>query len=125
MPATDLLTDSELIQLPPEAGDVNAPRFCPNDDWVRSASADEQKTAMWRWFATRYEDPNDPETAAPHDGRGRRVSDDDDGPFHADEVLHERFDRIVPEPVIAALVRRLQEHVGNDWARRGGDDFGG
>ncbi|WP_280153058.1 hypothetical protein [Piscinibacter sp. XHJ-5] len=125
MPATDLLTDGELIQLPPEAGDVNAPRFDPDDDWLRRASADEQKTAMWRWFATRYEDPNDPETAGPHDGQGRRAFAEDDGPFHADEVLHARFDRCVPAPVVDALVQRLQQQVGNDWARRGGDGFGG
>ena len=34
MPATDTVTDSPLITLPPEAGDVNAPRFEPNEDWV-------------------------------------------------------------------------------------------
>jgi len=125
MPATDLLTGGELIQLPPEAGDVDAPRFEPNDDWLRTAPPDAQQTAMWRWFATRYEDPNDPETAAPHDGQGRRVYSEGDGPFHADEVLHQRFDRCVPEGVIDTLVQRLRQQVGNDWARRGGDDFGG
>jgi hypothetical protein len=124
MPSTDSLTDGQLIQLPPEAGDVNAPRFEPNDDWLRGATPQQQKTAMWRWFATRFEDPADPETAAPHDAQGRRVLDDE-GPFHADEVLHRRFDACVPMVVIDALVQRLHEEVGHEWARRGGDDFGG
>lgn len=123
MPATDTLIEGALIDLPPEAGDVNAPRFEPNDAWLRRASADEQKTAMWRWFATRYEDPDDPESAMPHDGEGRRVFDDEEGPFHADEVLHRRFDGCVRREVIDELVQRLQQQVGNEWARRGPDQF--
>ena len=70
MPATDKITGAALRRLPREelpleAGDVNAPRFEPNDEWLRGASPQLQKIAMWRWFATRFEDPEDPETAAP------------------------------------------------------------
>jgi hypothetical protein len=125
MPATDTLIEARLIPLPPEAGDVDAPVFHPNEDWLRGASPEQQKAVMWRWFATRYEDPRDPETAAPHDERGQRVFADGEGPFHADEVLHGRFDGCVPTAVVDELVKRLQEEVGNDWARRGLDEFGG
>lgn len=125
MPAADNVTHTPNIPLPPEAGDVNAPRFDPNEDWLRRARPDEQKAAMWRWFATRYEEPGSPESAKPHDGEGRRVLDEGDSPFHADEVLHERFDRLVPREVVDDLVRGVQRSAGNGWARRGGDDFGG
>jgi len=121
MPATDTLIEGQLITLPPEAGDVNAPRFEPNDDWLRQAPPEHQKTAMWRWFATRFEDP---ETAVPHDEQGGYVFVDG-GPWHADEVLHERFDAFVPEDVVESLVQRVQEEVGNDWAKRQLDESGG
>jgi len=121
MPATDTLIAGQLIELPPEAGDVNAPRFNPNDDWLRAASPDQQMTAMWRWFATRFEDP---ETAVPHDEQGGYVFMEG-GPWLADEVLHERFDAFVPEGVVETLVRRLQQEVGNEWARRPLDESGG
>ena len=125
MPATDLLTDGRLIDLPPEAGDVNAPRFDPRDEWLRRAQPQAQKTAMWRWFATRYENPSDPESALPHDGDGRRVLAEGEGPFRAGEVLHERFRGTVPEHVIDELARRVEEEAGSLWARRGHDEFGG
>src|SRR5258706_14848056 len=116
MPATDPLPDAPLVPLPPEAGDVNAPRFEPDDAWLGRATPEEQKTAMWRWFATRYQDPDDPETAAPRA---------EEGLCHADEVLHARFDACVPPAVVGELVQRVQQEVGNDWARRGMDEFGG
>jgi hypothetical protein len=125
MPATDTVTDTPNVPLPPEAGDVNAPRFEPNEDWLRRAAPDQQKAAMWRWFATRYEEPAHPETSAPQDAQGRRVHDDDEGPFHADEVLHARFDELVPREVVDDLVQGVQQAAGNDWARRGVDEFGG
>jgi len=121
MTATDTLTDGKLINLPPEAGDVNAPRFEPDETWLRGASPDQQKTAMWRWFATRYEDPD---TAVPHDDDGGYVFTDG-GPFLADEVLHERFDGCVPPAVVEALVKSVQQQVGNEWALRRLDKSGG
>jgi len=122
--ATDAVTDGRLIELPPEAGDVDAPVFEPNDAWLQRASPDEQKAAMWRWFATRYEDPAQPETAAPQDAGGDRVFDADDADCRADLVLHERFDAFVPSDVVDELVRRVQQQVGNLWARRGIDKMG-
>ncbi|HJV62641.1 MAG TPA: hypothetical protein VJ743_16965 [Albitalea sp.] len=113
-PATDELIDGPLITLPPEAGDVNAPRFEPAADWLRRATPEQQMTAMWRWFATRYETP---ETAVPHDEQGEYVYVDG-GPWLADEVLHERFDACVPEQVVERLVQRVQQKAGNEWARR-------
>ena len=89
MPATDALIDGRLITLPPEAGDVDAPRCEPDDDWLREAPPQLQKTAMWRWFATRFEDPR---TAVPHDEEGNYVFTGGRGPCLADDVLHERFD---------------------------------
>jgi hypothetical protein len=125
MPATDLLTDGQLIDLPPEAGDVNAPRFEPRDEWLRQAPPEAQKTAMWRWFATRYENPSEPESAMPQDTEGRRVLEQGEGPFRVGEVLRERFRGTVAEPVIQELARRVEDAAGTLWARRGQDEFGG
>ena len=106
MIATDRLADGKLLTLPPEAGDVNAPRFEPNPDWLRSASAVEQKTAMWRWFATRYEELD---ADAPRDERS--------GAVLADRVLHDRFDACVPREVVDQLVHSLQAEAGNERLR--------
>ncbi|HEV7912657.1 MAG TPA: hypothetical protein VGP22_02730 [Albitalea sp.] len=123
MPAADRLL-GQLVTLPPEAGDVDAPRFHPDEDWLRRASPEEQKAAMWRWFATRYDDPANPETPGPRDERGRLVFDDD-APCRANVVLHGFFDALVPPDTVEALVVRVQQEIGNDWARRNVDEFGG
>jgi hypothetical protein len=120
--ATDQLIDGQLIHLPPEAGDVNEPRFNPNEDWLcQAANPAEQKTAMWRWFASRYEDPV---VATPHDTQGN-YEYKDGGPYYVDRVLHERFDDCVPRDVIDELVLRVQQEVGNEWGLKGLDKFGG
>jgi len=60
----------------------------------------------------------------PHDEQGGYVFMEG-GPWLADEVLHERFDAFVPEGVVETLVRRLQQEVGNEWAKRQLDESGG
>ena len=120
MITTDKIADGKLLTLPPEAGDVNAPRFQPNDAWLREAPPDQQKTAMWRWFATRYEEPSQ---AAPHDEQGE-FDFTDGGPCLADEVLHERFDGCVPRPVVDELVASVQAEAGNEWVPKGLDEAG-
>jgi len=120
-PTTDQLIDGELIHLPPEAGDVNEPRFNPNEEWMRNATPAEQKTAMWRWFATRYEDPI---TATPHDDKGN-YEYKDGGPYFVDKLLHERFDAFVPAAVVEELAQRVRQKGGNEWGLKGMDKFGG
>ena len=114
MIATDELTEGRLIDLPTEAGDVNQPRFEPKDDWLRNADPASQKTAMWRWFATRYEEL---ETSTPHDREGNYFFGRKEPPVKADEVLRERFSAIVSPEVLAQLVERLQAKAGNTWAK--------
>lgn len=121
MTPTDKLADGKLIDLPPEAGDPSAARFEPDDDWLRRAAPAEQKTAMWRWFATHYEDPTE---ATPHDDAGNFLWTDG-GPFHADEVLHARFHASVPAEVLAEFVASVQREGGNDWALMPLDKSGG
>ena len=121
MPATDELIEGKLLTLPPEAGDVDAPRFEPNDDWLREAPPKLQKTAMWRWFATRYEDPK---AAVQHDDQGNYVFTEGRGPCFVDETLHERFDAFVPECVVEELVQSLQQESGNEWAKKRIEDAG-
>lgn len=120
MPATDELIDGPLLTLPPEAGDVNAPRFEPNDDWLRSASPQQQMTAMWRWFATRFEDR---QIAVPHDDQGNYLFVEGD-PCRVDHVLHQRFDGCVAHAVVQGLVQRVQEKAGNEWVERRQEESG-
>ena len=112
MIATDELTDGQLIDLPAAAGDVTQPRFEPVDDWLRGATDVEQKTAMWRWFATRYEEMA---VTTPHDDEGNYLIGEKK-PVKADQVLTERFGAVVPEAVLQALINDLRDKVGNRWA---------
>jgi len=113
MIATDELTDGQLIDLPPEAGDLSQPFFEPVDGWLRGASTAEQKTAMWRWFATRYEEL---ESSTPHDEEGNFFFGLKQPPVQADEVLRERFEGHVPPEVLAELIADVQAKVGNLWS---------
>lgn len=121
MPVPDRIAEGRTIVLPPAAGDVNAVRFDPNPEWLSEAPPEQQQTAMWRWFATRYEDPR---FVTPHDNKGEYFYTDG-GPYLADRVLHEQFDGVVPEPVIDELVHDIQDEVGNEWALKTVDKFGG
>lgn len=114
MIATDELTDGQLIDLPPEAGDINQTRFEPHDDWLRQADAASQKTAMWRWFATRYEEL---ETSTPHDKEGNFFFGRKDPPVSAQEVLRARFGMLVPAEVLDSLVNTLRAKAGDAWAK--------
>jgi len=44
-----------------------------------------------------------------------------------EQLLHERQLIRAPElrSIVDELVQRVRQHVGNDWARRGMDEFGG
>jgi len=108
MTASDTITDGKLVYLPPEAGDIDKPRFQPDPDWLEAAEPTLQKAAMWRWFSTHYEDP---ETVTPHDDAGNYLFLDG-GPFLADKVIQE-------------LVRSVQAEAGNEWAAKVLDRFGG
>lgn len=112
MAVADRIAGRGVVSLPPEAGNVDAPVFEVNEAWLRGAEPALQKAAMWRWFATRYEDPR---VATPHDKDGGFLYTSG-GPYHADRVLHQRFDRLVPGDVVEELVDTLRSEVGNEWA---------
>ena len=108
---TDDLTEGQLIDLPPQAGDTTQPRFEPDEAWLRQASPVEQKTAVWRWFATRYEEL---EPSTPHDREGNYFFGRKQ-PVLADEVLRERFAALVPPEVLDGLLDDLKAKAGNQW----------
>ncbi|KAF1050252.1 hypothetical protein [Xylophilus sp.] len=109
--ASDELTDGRHIELPPEAGDVNAPRFEPNDGWLRAAEPAAQKAAIWRWFATRYEEI---ETTTPSEATGDTL-EPQGGTVALDATLRERFAEVVPAEVLDGLIQQAQSRAGNDW----------
>jgi hypothetical protein len=88
----------------PEAGDLTQPRFEPVDGWLRKAAPAAQKTAMWRWFATRYEEIEAAET------NRKKAS------VEADKVLRKRFAAAVPSAVLEALIADVKRRRGNAWA---------
>jgi hypothetical protein len=129
--ASDELTDGRLIELPAEAGDVNEPRFQPEDGWLRGAEPAEQKAAMWRWFATRYGElvPGGiAETAsAPVEAEadGDRALEPAEGPVALDATLQGRFGGVVDDAVIADLVAGVRAQTAKDWVPMSNDKLGG
>ena len=121
MTATDKLTDGQLIDLPPEAGDPASPRFEPNQEWLRNASPVEQKTAMWRWFATHYADPTE---TVPHDDEGNFLYTDG-GPYDARALLSKRFGACVPSEVLDTFIESVEAEAGREWALKGLDKESG
>ncbi len=112
----DHLDDSELANLPPEAHanqfDVDGP-FEPDDDWLASASRDDQIIAVREWFTARF---CDPANETPYNGREGGYLFVHGGPYSPDDELGGRFGNIVPHDVIQEVVEALEAEVGEDWA---------
>lgn len=112
----DHLDDDELANLPPEAHanhfDVDGP-FEPEDDWLASASRDDQTIAIRAWFTSRYCDPaND----TPYNSREGGYLFIHGGPYSPEEELGDRFGGVVPDNVIKEVVEELEAEAGEDWA---------
>jgi hypothetical protein len=120
MTVSERLSSEGLVDLPPEAGNIDAPKFDPDEAWLKEAGPELQKAAMWRWFATRYENP---ETAVPHDDEGNYLYGEGE-PILADRSLHERFDPLVPRAVVEEVVAAVQREIGNEWACKRMDKAG-
>lgn len=121
MIATDELTNGQLIDLPSQAGDVNQPRFEPDEAWLQAASPVEQKTALWHWFATRHEELA---SSTPHDGDGNFFFGAKEPPVDPDRVLRERFGRLVPATVLDELIGDIRRRGGERWAHVVPDQLG-
>lgn len=104
-------------ELPPEAGDIDAPRFQPEDGWLRGAPRELQLRAMRRWFEARYVDPVH---TTPHDDKGEYLFLGE-GPCRPATELEKRFRGVVDDPVIEELVQALRSEVGDAWAPRAND----
>lgn len=102
------------VELPRAAGGIDEPRFEPDEQWLRGADDSLKKAAIWRWFATHYEDPRE---AVPHDADGRFLYDDGE-PVKADQALSERFGGLVSPEVLRAVQDAICSEVGNDWVHK-------
>jgi len=121
MNITDRLWPEGSVDLPPESGDINASRYEPDEQWLRQASAEFQKAALWRWFATHLEDPR---TAVPHDPDCREFLWGENEPVLADQALEDRFGTLVPSSVVKDVLAAIHSEVGNEWANKRLDKVG-
>jgi len=121
MSIPDRLWPQGPVDLPPEAGNIAASHFEPNDEWLAQATPELQKSALWRWFASRFEDPYH---AVPHNERSEDYMWGEGEPIKADLALAERFRTLVPHTVIDEVARVLRDEVGNDWALKRLDKVG-
>ncbi|WP_338508487.1 hypothetical protein [Pseudomonas poae] len=100
-------------ELPSAAGDPDAEKFEPNDDWLRNAPKELQIEAMRQWFYARYQDPaND----TPYNGREGGYLFIHGGPYDPDEEIQERFSDVVEFDVMEELISDLASEHGDQWA---------
>lgn len=103
----------ESVELPPEAGDIDARCFDPDDDWIKGATEDLQISAMRKWFCDRYEDPANQTPYSSDEGGYLYIWG---GPYDPGNEIQERFDRVVPHEVMQRLIIELLQEVGSEWA---------
>lgn len=121
MSIPDRLWPEGPVDLPPEAGNPAASHFEPNEAWLAQASPKLQQAALWRWFASRFDDPYH---AVPHNERGEDYLWGEGEPIKADLALAERFGAVVPHTIIDQVARALRDEVGNEWALKRLDKVG-
>lgn len=100
-------------ELPLAAGDPDAAKFDPNDEWLKKAPRDLQIEAMRQWFYARYQDPaND----TPYNGREGGYLFIHGGPYDPDDEIQERFSDVVEYEVMEELINDLISEYGDQWA---------
>lgn len=100
-------------ELPSVAGDPDAVKFEPNDQWLKTAPRELQIEAMRQWFYARYQDPaND----TPYNGREGGYLFIHGGPYDPDEEIQERFSEVVEYEVMEELINDLVGEYGDQWA---------
>lgn len=110
----DHMDDGDDAQnLPPEAFDHSCHPIDIDDDWIRSASEDEQLTAMRSWFASRFCDPAE---ETPYNGREGGYLFVNGGPYDPSEVLPERFGHLVDDTLVERVVDEMLDEHGDQWA---------
>lgn len=121
MSISDRLWPNGPVDLPPEAGNITTSHFEPNEAWLAQAAPELQKSVLWRWFATRFDDPH---AAVPHSEHREDYLWGEGEPIKADLALAERFRTLVPHAIIDEVARALRDEVGNDWALKRLDKVG-
>lgn len=101
-------------ELPPEAGNLDdAAPFEPDDEWLASATKEQQIAAMRRWFLDRYESP---ENETPWDGEDKKYIFVWGGPYDPNEEIQSRFGGVVEFDTMWELIEDLWGEVGDEWA---------
>lgn len=98
--------------LPEEAGEYSDLGFEPNDEWLKTATPEQQHELLLTWFHNNYQDPviETPYT------REIGYIYIHGGPYHAEEELYSRFEGLVDEEVIREAIDDIQSDGVYDWA---------
>ena len=116
----DHIDDSELSNLPAEAFAGPSSPFGVDDDWLRAADPDDQRTAMREWFLVRFCDPAE---ETPYNGWEGGYLYIHGGPFDPADELPERFSDVVDAELIDEVVEELHDLHGDAWAPIRRDDI--
>ena len=104
----------EVANLPAEAhSEVQGEAFEPDDFWLKSASEDDQDTALSVWWYSRYCDPAE---NTPYNGREGGFLFIHGGPYDPEDVLWKRFGRYARGEVVERVINRLHRELGDAWA---------
>jgi hypothetical protein len=117
----DLSDFDDRPELPPEAGDLGAHPFDPNDQWLKGAPKDIQIEAMRQWFYARFEDPAE---CTPYDSGEGGYQFIHGGPCDPNDEIQERFSAVIEYEVMEELIDELHQECGDQWVPIDHDDWG-
>lgn len=105
--------EDDRPELPSDAGEHGRRGFEPDDAWLENAPPELQCEAMRLWFLSRYCDPAEETPYMSSEGGYLYIHG---GPYHADEELPSRFEGVVDDELIDAVVEDIESGGLYDWA---------
>lgn len=97
----------------PEHAFTNLRTFEVNDDWLGTATLDEQSAAMAQWFRARFCDPAEETPYMSSEGGYIWIHG---GPYDASEQIEGRFSHVASEDAIGLSVSEVESDGVYDWA---------
>ncbi len=99
--------------LPEEAGENGRLGFEPDEEWLKTAAPELQHEVLRSWFLSRYWDPANDTPYMSSEGGYLFIHG---GPYNAEEEIYGRFEGLVDDELIRAVIDDVESDGLYDWA---------